>query len=158
MSSTAENIAITRRLNAAVSTKDFEAIGQLISPDYAHARPGLAHTLPGLLAKGPKSDDPVHGLRAALEAVHSNFEEWRVVVDEEIASGDIVVSRQRIVGRYRFRVEGSSIERPTFEFPMVVMFRVVDSRVTQVWALGDELGFLKSLGVSIPTLARATQA
>ncbi|MCY1326116.1 SnoaL-like polyketide cyclase [compost metagenome] len=158
MSSTAQNIAITRRLSAAVGNQDFEAIRQLISPDYVHARPGLADTLPMLLTKGPQLEDPVQRFCAAIEAVHLNFEEWRVVVDEEIASDDIVVSRQRIVGRYRYRVDGSSIDRPTFEFPMVVMFKIKDSRVAQVWALGDELAFLKALGVSVPALTKAALA
>ncbi|MCY1201013.1 SnoaL-like polyketide cyclase [compost metagenome] len=155
MPNSAENIAITRRLSAAIGNKDFEAIGQLISPNYAHARPGLADTLPSIVPKGPKPADPVQGFLAAIEAVHANFETWHVIVDEEVASGDTVVSRQRIVGRYRYRVEGSSIDKPAFEFPMVVIFKIKNSRVVQVWALGDELGFLKALGIAVPPLRKA---
>lgn len=139
----AERKEVVRKLNRAIEAGDFTTIEKLIDPGLIHQRAGLSSTLPILTKGSPKPANPAAAFRTATSAIKRAFSKWTAVEEQLLSEGDFVVSRQRMVGQLR----GA---KDQFEFPMVVIFKVVDGRVTDIWALGDELGFWKQLGLALP--------
>jgi ketosteroid isomerase-like protein len=139
----AQNKEIVRMLNRAIEAGDGARISNLISADLVHHRRGLEATLPVLLGKIERPKDAAAGFSAAAGAIGAVFDEWHAIEEQLIAEGDYVVSRQTMRGRRRGDTD-------SFEFPMVVIFRIQANVITEIWALGDELGFWRQLGMPLP--------
>lgn len=114
---TVENKAVARRFFEEIySQAKVELIEELMSPDYVAFGPGSE---PNVI-ESPRAR--AVGLEAVRKSIVSKPPDINVVVEEQIAEGDKVVSR------LRFSSEGES-------WTGVAIQRVLDGKLTETWRL-----------------------
>jgi predicted ester cyclase len=100
-------------------------------------------------ASAPAS--PVEGFKAAFNAILTAFPDMRNnVVGPQVVDGDTVITHITFSGTHEGEFLGAAATHKVIEFDEILIQRVTDGKVSEVWALGDELGFLQQLGV-LPT-------
>lgn len=144
------NKALVRRLNAAIERGDLDEVSQILSPELIHDRRGLEATFPFIMRGQPKPRSTQDAFRAATLAIKSTFEGWHAEEVVTYCDNDTVIARQSMSGRVKGLFPGADKAEATFEFPMVVIFTIRDNRVVRIWALGDELGFWRQIGMQVP--------
>lgn len=80
---------------------------------------------------------------AILDAAFPDFE---LVVGTRMAEGDVVVTHATFVATHTGDFLGIPATGRRIEFDEVLIMRVRDGLITEVWALADELSFLEQLG------------
>jgi predicted ester cyclase len=146
-----ENKALIRQHFAALERGDLEDAASLWAShavNHGAGRPGLQPP------SGPS------GLLGVLRSLQRAFPDRRWQIDDLIAEGDLVVCRLTVSGTYGdippIPVEGALLMRtPPTGHPYTVqhvhIFRLVDGKVTDHWAVRDDLGLLLQLGVLVPS-------
>ena len=118
-----------------IDRSDIALADQLIEPDYVEHRP---------------SDDPdakgLVGLKKWIRMVHDAFPDWRHVIHDEVAEGDLVTIRSTLYGTHRgpwmgIPATGTEIEQRGYD-----QFRIVDGRMVEHWGEYDWIGFYQQLG------------
>jgi predicted ester cyclase len=132
----------------------FELVPELMHADMQHRRGAIGYTLSQLDPPGVASMRSLQGHErfiAGTKLLRAQFPEWHSTIEEIIAEGDRVMTRCLVRGRRRpgpfLNAEGEP--RP-FELAQVVIQQVREGRIASVWALSDELGFWRALGVILP--------
>jgi ketosteroid isomerase-like protein len=138
--STAEprkNEELVRRYIEAVCTGDHATIGELLSEDIAHdfSRDGIRLDL--------GRDSAVAWAKRAGR------------VDVEVL--DLFASNDKVVGRYRFRIPGDVVlggkKGITAEMTGIMIARIEDGKIVEVWHEQDTLGMLLALGLAVVPMA-----
>ncbi|KMO30629.1 ester cyclase [Methylobacterium aquaticum] len=106
-----------------------------IAPDFVRHDPGLDFTV-----RGPE------GVRRLGEVLHGGISEMKLPIDEVIAEGDRVLVRLRVRGRHTGDLMGLPASGRSIDIAVMDLFRIVDRRLVEHWALLDNLGLLKQLG------------
>jgi predicted ester cyclase len=114
-------------------------------------RMGVQGAVRHLLAAGPDDPDVVlEGSETGFDNVgailESAFPDFRLVVGDRIVQGDVVVTRATFVATHTGDFLGIPATGRRIEFDEVLVMRVHDGLITEVWALADELSFLEQLG------------
>ncbi|MEW2352386.1 ester cyclase [Spirillospora sp. NPDC029432] len=137
-SEAARNKAVLCRLHDAVSTGDAETISRMIdevvAPDVRVRTP-----LP-LAATGAEA------MKEVLAVLLRAFPDLRVTVEDVIAEGDRVASRNTVTGTHRGEYMGLPPTGRTVTYREVVIARFEDGRVAETWAVVDVLAQLRQLG------------
>ena len=68
-------------------------------------------------------------------------------IEEQIAEGDKVVTRIRVIGTHEDDLPGISKTGNKLETTATVTHRIENGRLAEKWSNKDELGFLQQLGV-----------
>ncbi|MCA1006143.1 ester cyclase [Rhodococcus hoagii] len=120
-------------------------------PRMAIHRMGVQGAVRHLLTSG--SDDPdvvLEGSEAGFDNVgailESAFPDFRLVVRDRIVQGDVVVTHATFVATHTGDFLGIPATGRRIEFDEVLIMRVRDGLITEVWALADELSLLGQLG------------
>lgn len=96
------------------------------------------------------------GVRAVLTDIHTTFPDWRVDIDDVVASGDWVVVRCTVTGTHRgvgkLPVNGGLLRGvpPTekkFSAQHIHMYRVIEGHISEHWANRDDLSMMQQLGL-----------
>ncbi|WP_262699506.1 MULTISPECIES: ester cyclase [Streptomyces] len=102
----------------------------------------------GLNEKGAPPADPIEGFKAVYGLLLQAFPDLRNnVVGPQIVDGDTVITHVTFSGTHEGEFLGVAPTHRKVEFDEVLYQKVTDGKVTEVWAVGDELGFLQQLGV-----------
>lgn len=102
---------------------------------------------PGGLAGGLPAS-PVEGFKTAFAVLLAAFPDLHnEVVGPQVVDGDLVVTRVRFTGTHDGEFFGVAPTGRRIDYHEVMYQRVTDGRISEVWAIGDELGFLRQLGV-----------
>jgi steroid delta-isomerase-like uncharacterized protein len=137
--STEANKALVRRFYEEIDKGNLAAMDELVSEDYIdHSPPPFPGLSPG---------------RAGLKQAFEIF--WVATpgehhIEEQIAEGDMVVTRISVTGRHEDDLPGIPKTGNKLETTATVIHRIEDGRLAEKWSNKDELGFLQQLGV-IPT-------
>jgi ketosteroid isomerase-like protein len=110
------NKAVSRRFTELFTTGDEAAADQIFDAD--------------VVFHGTRADGEVRGreaLKAFIAGYRRAFPDARSTVEDQIAEGDMVVTRWR-AARSDLEMQGITIER------------IVDGRIVEVWVARDELG------------------
>lgn len=106
-----------------------------IAPDFVRHDPGLNFTV-----RGPE------GVARLGEVLHGGVTEMTLPIDEVVAEGDRVLVRLRFRGRHTGDLMGLPASGRSIDIAVMDLFRIVDGRLVEHWALLDNLGMLKQVG------------
>src|SRR5712691_12698889 len=137
-----ENKAIARRVNDEVwSGGRLEVIDELIADDFVTTVVGAPEQIRGR-----------QGFREFVVMYRTAFPDLRITVDEQIAEGDIVVTRWTATGRNEGELMGMPATGKQATTAGVNINRISSGKLVEGWGLFDQLGLLQQLGaVPVPT-------
>jgi predicted ester cyclase len=131
-----ENKALVRRLNhEAFDLGDLEAPARYLASDF------LNHV------SGQRG---VEDFQRIIRMIRAAFPDGQITVDQEVAEGDLVMQVLTSTGTHlgEFRMPWGTIP-PTgkpVSWQSVRIYRVVDGKITEHWAVRDDLTLLMQLG------------
>lgn len=117
-----ENKAIVRRVYDAINARDVAALDGLIAEDVVSNTPF------------PQSDPGLAGFREAFSQVLAAFPDYKVVVHDQIAEGDEVVTRYTSGGTQQGDIQGVAGSGQHVELLGIDIDRVVDGRIVEHWS------------------------
>ncbi|MEX0168276.1 ester cyclase [Streptomyces sp. LMG1-1-1.1] len=132
------NIATLHRFHTAVNSGDPDTIAkafdEYLAPDLVFHAPVAVGTT------GPEA------LKRVWEVLLGAFPDLRVVVEETIAEGDKVVSRNTVTGTHRGDYQGLAPTGRTVTYGEIFILRFVDGRIAEIRGVVDVLSQLRQLG------------
>lgn len=135
----AENKATVRRLHEAFNSGDTEVISATIDavfwPD-VHIRTALK-----IDASGTELMKQIWGV------LLRGFPDLHVEVDDVIAEGDKVVSRNTVTGTHEGEYMGVAPTGRTITWNEILIGRFVDGRVAETWGVVDVASQMRQLGI-----------
>ncbi len=130
-----ENKAIIRRYREIYNANRLEELDQVVAADL------ISHTLlPGL----PQG---LEGAKMAHQATRAAFEGLRTVTQDLIAEGDRVVESFVTYGRQVGAFLGLPPTGKDTAVSGISIFRIAGGKIAEHWAVMDEAGLLRQLGV-----------
>lgn len=140
-----QNEAVVRRYIEEVWNRhDLDAIEVLVSPDYLNHAASSAEYQRG-------------GARRIWEWLLSVFPDHRSDIEDAAADGDTVAVRGACSGTHEGETSGIPPTGRRFAAQQSHWFRVADGKLAEHWAVRDDLGMMRQLGV-IPTLGYSEKA
>lgn len=100
-----------------------------------------------LIIHAPSQD--IHGRAGAKQFVtmfRAAFPDLQFTVEDQIAEGDMVVTRWTAEGTHRGQFQGIPATGRKIRFMGTDIDRMADGRVVECWAHLDELGLMQQLG------------
>jgi predicted ester cyclase len=79
------------------------------------------------------------------------FPDIKFTIEDQIAEGDMVVSRVRAKGTHKGEYQGVSPTNKNVEFTVTAANRIVNYKIVERWTEIDALGILSQLG-AVPEL------
>jgi predicted ester cyclase len=116
--------------------------GRLDVVDEVVADGMVNHTAPPGTPPGP---EPVKRLIGSLRAA---FPDGRIVIEEMVAEGDVVVMRNRYLGTHRGEFMGHAATGRSFDYRQMHMLRFREGQAIEHWGVRDDLGHLTQLGLT----------
>jgi len=140
----AANKALARRLvEEAFNAGRLEVTDELIASDFVGHDPSL----PGEV-RGPA------GVKEVIAGYRAAFPDIRVMIEDQIADGDLVVTRWRATGTHQGELMGMSATGKQATVTGITIDRIVGGRIAESWDNWDTLGMMQQLG-AIPAPAMA---
>ena len=137
MSSAQENKAVSRRVAEEILNQGkLDLADELYTPDYVLHDPSLPEDL-----HGPE------GLKQYAAMNLGAFPDARVTVEDQIAEGDMVVTRWRATGTHTGELMGILPTGRRSEISGITINRFSGGRIAEDWYQSDDLGMLQQLGV-----------
>ena len=129
------NKALVRRFFECIDAGDFSALRDFYAPGFIDHAP----TYPGL-AEG------VEGVGQAFGMSINAFEDVQHVIDDQVASGDRVVTRVTAIGTHvgDFRGVAGTGRRVSMEG--IAIHRIADGKIAEHWGRSDLYGLLQQMG------------
>jgi len=106
-----------------------------VAPEFVRHDPGLTFAV-----RGPE------GVARLGEVLHGGVTEMKLPIEEVVAEGDRVLVRLRFQGRHTGDLMGLPASNRSIDIAVMDLFRIVDGRLVEHWALLDNLGMLKQVG------------
>jgi steroid delta-isomerase-like uncharacterized protein len=138
-----ENKAIVRRLvEEAQAGGKLHVIDELISPDFVDhsAWPGIPATR--------------EGVRQIFGMFHAALADLQVIIHDQIAEDDRVVTRKTLRGTHQGDFLGVPPTGSVIRIEVIDILRLKDGLITDHWNLVDQHGLLRQLGL-VPTAVEA---
>jgi steroid delta-isomerase-like uncharacterized protein len=138
-----ENKAVARRIDAEVWNEGrLEVIDELVAGDYVSTVVGVPEQI-----RGPQ------GFREFVVTYRTAFPDLHISIDEQIAEGDIVVTRWTGTGTHEGELMGIPATGKQVTTAGINIDRFAGGKLVAGWALFDQLGLLQQIG-AIPVPAR----
>jgi predicted ester cyclase len=141
--STDANKALVRRWFAETDRGKDGIVDELCAADYVDHSPPL-----------PDMGSGNAGVRKANAALRAAFPDTVHFIEDQIAEGDMVVTRLRARATFTGECLGIPPNGKVVEMTGISIHRVVDGKLVEHWANADFLGFMQQLG-ALPTPAAA---
>jgi predicted ester cyclase len=125
-----------------VNEGKFEVLDEVLAPNFVDhfAQPGVQPTR--------------EGLKQSLIALKKAFPDLRYTIEDAIACGDQVIHRLSATGTMKGDFMGIPATGKRASWTEIHIGRGVNGRLTEHWAVVDQLGMLVQLGV-VPAPGRA---
>jgi steroid delta-isomerase-like uncharacterized protein len=134
-----QNNAIAEKFFGSVWNKgDFRVLDTLISPD------ALDHSTVGGKMTAERGSGSFRGIVSMFRQAMPDIQ---LRIDDEVYAGDKVVHRWNMTGTDTGGVMGMPPSGKTLTFTGTTIVRMEDGKITERWAIVDELGLLQQLGV-----------
>ncbi|MGI8911649.1 MAG: ester cyclase [Rubrobacteraceae bacterium] len=131
-----ENEAVVHRyIEECWNDHDLANIDELVSPDY------LNH------AASPEHQHGIAAVKHVMNWLFAVFPDHRFDIEDAVANGDTVAVRGTCSGTHEGELWGISPTGERFAAQQVHWFRVADGKVAEHWAVRDDLGMMRQLGV-----------
>jgi steroid delta-isomerase-like uncharacterized protein len=132
----AENKAIIRHmLTEVLSGGKLALLDKLLSPDYVDHNP-----FPGL----PPTRE---GIKQTVAMLREAFPDLQIIIEDLIAEGDKVVSRQTLLGTHKSQFMGIPPTGKRVTWTQILIFRIADNKIVEEWSERDQMGMMQQLGV-----------
>ena len=130
-----ENEALVRRyIEECWNRHDLDASDELVSPDYLNHAASTEEYRRG-------------GARRIWEWILSVFPDHRFDVDDVAADGQTVAVRGTMVGTHEGELMGIAPTGKRVAAQQSHWFRVADGKITEHWAVRDDLSMMRQLGI-----------
>ncbi len=139
MSNSDQNEAAVRECFEKASAGQFDALREVVSPDY------VLH---------PEGVRGVEGLTQMVEGYRSALAGLAVTVEHQFTEGDYVATRTTIRGRHEGDLMGAPATGRDVEFSSLTISRCRDGKIEEEWELADTMSLLQQIG-ALPDLAAA---
>jgi steroid delta-isomerase-like uncharacterized protein len=140
------NKATFRRLHDATNTGDAELISktidELVEPDVLIRTPSPVETT------GAKA------IKEVFARLLQAFPDLRITVEDLIAEGDKVVSRNSVTGTHQGEYVGLPPTGKTVTYSEIFVFRFINGRIAETWGIVDVFSQMQQLGVIAPQRSR----
>jgi steroid delta-isomerase-like uncharacterized protein len=137
MSSAQENKAVSRRVAEEIfNGGKLDLADELYTPEYVLHDPSLPEDL-----HGPE------GLKQYAAMNLGAFPDVRVSVEDQIAEGDMVVTRWTATGTHTGELLGIPPTGRRIEISGITINRFSGGRIAEDWYQSDDLGMMQQLGV-----------
>ena len=101
--------------------------------------------------RNPSGDMPVEIFKGYNIALANAFPDLHFTIDDQIAEGDMVVTRYTLTGTHKGEFNGIPPTEKRFTIKGIDIGRIANGKGVEGWGYADTLGLLQQLGV-IPTL------
>jgi steroid delta-isomerase-like uncharacterized protein len=132
------NKATLRRFQEALSSGDWELISktidEVVEPD------ALIRTPLPIEATGAEL------LKEVFARLHRGFPDLHVTIEDLIAEGDKVVSRQTVTGTHQGEYMGLPPTGKSITYNEIFIVRLADGRIAETWGVVDVLSQMRQLG------------
>jgi steroid delta-isomerase-like uncharacterized protein len=136
--SLAENTALARRIfEDGLNRGMVDEIAARTAPDFIDHDIHVETGVPG----GPED------MRQALIAIRQGFPDIHVTVEDTVAEGDRVVTRNTWRGTHLGEFNGIPATGNRVEITGIVIWRIENGMIAERWATIDTLSLLRQLGV-----------
>lgn len=108
-----------------------------IAPDFVRHDPGLPFEVRG-----------VDGVRRLAGVLNPGIPDMTLPIEHAIAEGDLVLVHLRVKGTHGGELMGLEPTGKPIDIGVMDLFRIEGDKLVEHWALLDNLGLLKQLGVS----------
>jgi predicted ester cyclase len=132
------NKDLIRRYQAAYNNNRLDELDNLLDPNW--------HTN-GWPAGVPQS---IESAKAFYQVVLEVFPDLHYATEELVAEGNHVVQRWTLSAIHKGEFIGLQPTGRRVTAGGMSLFTIVDDRIVEHWAFGDELGFLAQLGAEVP--------
>jgi steroid delta-isomerase-like uncharacterized protein len=134
-----ENKTLVRRfVDEVQSGGNIDAVDELCSPEFVN------HSAP------PGVPSNCEGVKQVTAMFGQAFPDSHFTVEDMIAEGDKVATRKTFHGTHQGEFMGIPPTGQQVSIGLIDIVRIVDGRVVEHWAMGDNLGMLQQLGVVPP--------
>ena len=130
-----ENKYLIRRFFEEIDKGNLEALDEFVSPDYNNHSPALPELPPGL-----------DGLKQAFGIALSAFSDFYHTIEDQIAEGDLVVTRLSAWGTHTGELLGIPPTNKRLNQTGITIHRIADGKIVEHWANRDDLGMMQQLG------------
>jgi steroid delta-isomerase-like uncharacterized protein len=141
-----ENKAVSKRFFEAWNARDMAAFDEIYAPDAVDHDP--QNPFPDL--RGPES------AKRFCEMYSTGYSDGRYEVHEQIAEGDVVVTRWTGKGTHDGELMGIAATGKPVEVEGITIDRHAGGKIAETWTCWDTLGMMQQLGAiseSQPTSA-----
>lgn len=130
-----ENKKIARREMELFNARDLDGYGTLFAPTYVDRtpRPGVS----------PDREGAIQAMLGYLEA----FPDLQATVEDQIAEGDLVVTRGTMRGTHLGALERIPPTGKKVTVSGVEIFRIQNGKIVEGWHWEDETGLMRQLGI-----------
>jgi len=140
----ATNKALARRLlEEAFNAGRLDVTEELVASDYVGHDPSLPEEV-----RGPA------GVKELIAGYRAAFPDIRVTFEDQIAEGDLVVTRWRATGTHEGELMGIPATGKQATVTGITIDRIADDLIVESWHNWDTLGLMQQLG-AIPAPAMA---
>lgn len=140
----ADNKATIKRFSDAVNSGDTEVMSKAI--DSFVAADALIRTPAPIDAAGPQL------LKELFGRLYTAFPDLHVTIEDLVAEGDKVVSRNSVTGTHQGDYMGVAPTGRAITYSEVFIARFADGRIAETWGIVDVLSQMRQLG-AIPEAA-----
>lgn len=126
-----ENKTVVRRMYDAFNKQDLARLDELIAPEY------VDH---------PRQFRSLERYKQHLAAWYKGFPDSHEAIEDIIAEGDRVWVRVKGTGTNRGEYLGLAPTGKKAKWEAIGIWRIVDGKAVEMWAVSDMLDFLKQLG------------
>jgi steroid delta-isomerase-like uncharacterized protein len=135
--STDENKALARRIiEEAWNQGNMDAVDELMAPDYAGHH--------SLVPKQPPSRELY---KQFIVRTRAAFPDMHARIEDQIAEGDLVVTRWSVQGTHQGTFRGQSPTGKGMIVTGIIIERFVNGKAVEGWMEMDNLGQMQQLGV-----------
>jgi predicted ester cyclase len=141
-SAATRNKATLQRFHDAVGTGDAEVISRTID----------AVVEPDVLIRTPLPIETTgtQALKEVLTALHRAFPDLHIVIEDVIAEGDKVVSRNTVTGTHQGEYMGLPPTGRSITYQEILIARFVNGRVAETWAVVDVFAQMRHVFNAVP--------
>jgi steroid delta-isomerase-like uncharacterized protein len=95
------------------------------------------------------------GLKVLVKSQRSAFPDLKIVIDLQVAEGDLVVQHATSTGTMKGEFAGMPPSGKTAKWEAIHISRIKDGKIVEHWMVQDQLGMLRQLGFMPATAAPA---
>lgn len=137
MATTDDNKQLVREYFRAFLQRDEAWWRAHVAPSFVRHDPGLPFEV-----RGPE------GVRQLADALLPGIPDMELPIEDLVAEGEKVLARLRVKGTHRGELMGLPATGKRIDIAVLDLFQIRDGVLIEHWALLDNLGMLRQLGVT----------